>query len=215
PAGAPRRRSLRARRREAIGPRPDAHAERSDDRDDDGRRLSGCARAGAGGDSGRGPVMERLGDEVKRTLARSGSTESIPLAAVTAAWPEVVGSAIARNAWPLRVARDGTLHIATSSATWSHELDLLGPEVLGRLRGRLGDDSPTRLRFAVGPVPEPPDQGERSSSRGRALVAEPTHAERAEADAAAALVDDPELRELVARAARASLVKARSGRSFW
>jgi hypothetical protein len=31
----------------------------------------------------------------------------------------------------------------------------------------------------------------------------------------AATIEDPELRDLVARAARASLVKARSGRRFW
>jgi hypothetical protein len=36
-----------------------------------------------------------------------------------------------------------------------------------------------------------------------------------EANTAAASIDDSELRELVARAARASLLKARSGRHFW
>ena len=104
--------------------------------------------------------MERIGREVERELARGGSRDAIPLAALTAAWPEVVGDAIARQAWPLRIARDGTLHVATSSATWANELGFLAGEIVERLRARLGPDAPTRLRCAVGPVPE--------SRRGRA-----------------------------------------------
>jgi hypothetical protein len=44
---------------------------------------------------------------------------------------------------------------------------------------------------------------------------EPSPEEAAEADSAAAEIEDPELRELVRRAARASLAKARSDRGFW
>ena len=156
--------------------------------------------------------MERIGREVERELARGGSRDAIPLAALTAAWPEVVGEAIARQAWPLRLARDGTLHVATSSSTWANELEFLAPEILERLTVRLGVDAPARLRCAVGPVPE----------SGVALDSEPLVREapdvpadiNAEADSAAAAIGDPELRELVARAARASLLKARSDREF-
>ena len=155
--------------------------------------------------------MERIGREVERELARGGSRDAIPLAALTAAWPDVVGDAIARQAWPLRIARDGTLHVATSSATWANELGFLADEIVGRLRARLGPDAPSRLRCAVGPVPESAaDEPEPTVDRppeGPAEIGE-------EADSAAAAIDDPELRELVARAARASLLKARSGRDF-
>ena len=48
-------------------------------------------------------MMERLGGSVERELSRSGSRDAIPLAALTAAWPSIVGDAIARNAWPLRI----------------------------------------------------------------------------------------------------------------
>ena len=155
--------------------------------------------------------MERIGREVERELARGGSHDAIPLAALTAAWPEVVGDAIARQAWPLRIARDGTLHVATSSATWANELGFLADEIVERLRARLGPDAPTRLRCAVGPVPESPaDEAEPSVGPPPEVPAEVG----AEADSAAAAIDDPELRELVARAARASLLKARSGRDF-
>ena len=122
--------------------------------------------------------------------------------------------AVARNAWPLRTARDGTLHVATASATWAHELDMLQATILEALRERLGDAAPTRLRFAAGPVPEPetPSEAVGTSPRGP-LEVPPEIA--AEAAAAVSEIDDEELRALVARAARASLLKARSGRSFW
>jgi hypothetical protein len=156
-------------------------------------------------------VMDRIGDHVEHELSRSGSRDAIPLSEVTTAWPELVGAAVARNAWPLRLSRDGTLHVATASATWAHELDLLQGTILGAFRTRLGERAPARLRFAAGPIPEPPrDPGAPSPDP---VVVPPEIA--SEAAAAAAEIDDEELRELVSRAARASLMKARSGRSFW
>jgi hypothetical protein len=158
--------------------------------------------------------MDRLGDQVERELSRSGSRDAVPLAAISAAWPDIVGPAVARNAWPLRLARDGTLHVATASATWAHELDLLQETVGEGMRARLGESAPTRLRFAPGPIPEPAPTDEGSPPASRDPVEAPPEIE-AEAAAAAAQIDDEELRELVARAVRASLLKARSGRTFW
>jgi hypothetical protein len=157
--------------------------------------------------------MERIGDEVERELTRTGSQDGVPLAALTAAWPAVVGETVARRAWPLRIARDGTLHVATESATWAHELALLRDEILERLVARLGSDAPSTLRFAVGPVPEPATEPPLSEP----VVAPPETPPEIESEAASAAktIEDPELRELVARAARASLLRARSGRHFW
>jgi hypothetical protein len=155
--------------------------------------------------------MDRISDEIARELGRGGSRDALPLAALTAAWPEVVGDPVARRAWPLRIARDRTLHVATASATWAHELDLLAPEILERLAARLGDDAPLKLRFAVGPIPEPEAVPEASAETSSVPADVPEEVE-SEASAAAAAIDDPDLRELVARAARASLVRARSGR---
>jgi hypothetical protein len=158
--------------------------------------------------------MDRVGDQVERELARSGSRDAIPLVELTAAWPEVVGDAVSRNAWPLRLGRDGTLHVAAASATWAHELDLLRGNILDALRARLGSSAPARLRFAVGPIPEPTAGGEPSPAASREPLEVPPEI-ASEAAAAAAEIDDEELRELVARAARASLLRARSGRQFW
>jgi len=158
--------------------------------------------------------MERIGEEIGRELIRTGSRDGAPLAAVTAAWIEVVGDTVARKAWPLRIARDGTLHVATESATWAQELTLLAGEVLTRLRARLGDEAPARLQFAAGPIPEPATSSPPPTEAPATRVEAPPEIE-SEARSAAAAIEDPELRELVAKAARASLVKARSGRHFW
>jgi predicted nucleic acid-binding Zn ribbon protein len=158
-------------------------------------------------------MMERIDREIERTLARSGSGQAVELSRVTAAWPEAVGEAVARNAWPLRIGRDGTLHVATSSATWAFELDRLSPELGGRLKAVLGDAAPQILRFRVGPVPE---SGASSQASGQSVTTGPEPPLEAvrEADSAAAEIEDPELRELVRRAARASLARARSDRAF-
>jgi hypothetical protein len=157
--------------------------------------------------------MDRIGDEVQRELRRTGSRDGVPLAALTEAWPAVVGETIARRAWPLRIGRDGTLHVATESATWANELALLRDEILERLAARLGSEAPARVRFAVGPVPEPAIA--RPQPEPIATPAETPPEIASEAASAAETIEDPELRALVARAARASLLRARSGRHFW
>jgi hypothetical protein len=155
--------------------------------------------------------MERIGSEVERELARGGSRDALPLARLTAAWPAAVGAVIARNAWPRRLAPDGTLHVATASATWANELALLADELLERLRERLGPDAPTALRCAVGPVPEAATE---ASSDGARTELEITPEAAAAAAAVASAIEDPGLRELVARAARASLARGASDRRF-
>lgn len=145
--------------------------------------------------------MERLGDDLRHVLRGVGVQDVGQLAAVTSAWPEAVGPAVARAAWPQRIARDGTLHVATTSATWAQELSLLQEEVQAKLNAALGDDAPTSLRFAVGLVPEPAADEIRPARPP--LIPAPD--ELAHAAEIAAVIDDPNLREAVSRAAAASL----------
>jgi hypothetical protein len=157
--------------------------------------------------------VERIEKQVQRTLAASGGGIALALAEITAAWPAAVGEAVARQAWPQRVARDGTLHVATSSATWAFELDRLAPEIGERLTALLGPSAPAKLRFKVGPIPEPPGvTGEADAEPASALQTTPETA--SEAESLASGIEDPDLRELVARAARASLSRGRSDRDF-
>jgi len=149
--------------------------------------------------------VKRLSDEVKRELQRFGPQAG--LGKIVEAWPAAVGESIARNAWPARIARDGTLHVHTSSSAWAFEL----AQLEGEIRERIGTLAPPRVRFAPGPLPEPeparPDEA-------AATTPEPS-AEDAERGAElAAPIEDEKLRNLVARAAAASLAKARNSRSF-
>jgi hypothetical protein len=157
--------------------------------------------------------VDRIGDEVERTLARTPGGSGQELTRISEAWPRVVGEAVARNAWPLRIGRDGTLHVATSSATWAFELDRLRADLADRLEEALGHSAPRAFRFRPGPIPEPAAPSEPAP----ASAAEHVHVPPEVADYAArasAEIEDPELREIVARAARASLARARSGRAF-
>ena len=149
--------------------------------------------------------MDLLADSLRSELSRFGPQAEI--GALAKAWPAAVGEQIARNSWPARIARDGTLHVHTSSSTWAFELEQLSTDI----RARLGELAPARLRFSPGPLPEPdapvPDEAVRN-------VSAPSTDELDAASELAAKIEDEKLRKLVARAAAASLAKARSSRTF-
>jgi predicted nucleic acid-binding Zn ribbon protein len=146
---------------------------------------------------------ERIGDEVERELSRFGPAEG--MAEIVRVWPAAVGEQIALNAWPARLSRDRTLHVATSSSAWAFELAQLEAKLRERLGERLGETAPTALRFAPGKLPErSSDEIASRSRRGR----EATPEERELAAALAAEIEDENLRKIVAKAALASLSRA-------
>jgi hypothetical protein len=151
---------------------------------------------------------ERIGQDVRRELDRFGPAGAI--ADVVDVWPAAVGDSISRNAWPARIARDGTLHVSTSSSAWAFELGLLEADLRERLSERLGDRAPTQLRFTPGPLPEPagPDPGD---AQRRAPNVTDQHVQAGEEVAAS--IADENLRKLVAKAAAASLAKPPDDRS--
>jgi hypothetical protein len=65
-------------------------------------------------------------------------------------WPGAVGDAIARNAWPARIAKDGTVHVNTADSIWAFELGQRAREIAERL-------GVPWLRFAPGPLPQADD----------------------------------------------------------
>jgi hypothetical protein len=154
--------------------------------------------------------VKRLSDEVARELGRFGPSEQ--MIRIVDAWPGAVGSTIARNAWPARIARDGTLHVATSSSSWAFELGQLRLDVLGKLRDALGEGAPIELRFAVGKLPElglddDPDRASRT-------VPEPGPDEVRKAAELASSIEPEDLRETVAKAAAHGLLRAGNDRRF-
>jgi hypothetical protein len=114
-------------------------------------------------------------------------------------WPEAVGAAIARNAWPARIARDGTVHVNTADSVWAFELGQRSAEIAERL-------GVAKLRFAPGPLPEPepepPEPG-----------VPPTPEEDERAAAIASAIEDENLRESVQKAVRLALARERRDRS--
>jgi hypothetical protein len=145
--------------------------------------------------------LEPLGDELRRELNALGPNAA--MSETTAAWPDAVGPDIARNAWPARFQRDGTLIVHTRDAVWAFELGHRAPAIGERLPGR------PALKFVPGPLPEPGAPEEAVPPRPAATLEE----ERQAAEWASSIADE-ELREAVARAAAASLATRRCDRRF-
>jgi len=145
--------------------------------------------------------LKHLGEDVKRELGRFGPTEGLP--ELLEAWPAAVGDTIARNAWPARISRDGTLHVNTVDSVWAFELTSRAAEIAERL-------GVEHIRFAPGRLPEPDSE---ASELRPPRPAEPSPSLREEGARLAAGIEDENLRKIVARAAAASLAKGLDGRS--
>ena len=113
-------------------------------------------------------------------------------------WPQVVGEAIARNAWPARIARDGTVHVNTADSVWSFELGQRAAEIAGKL-------GVSKVRFAPGPLPEPDVEPVQSP-----VEVSPEDDERARAIASS--IADENLRESVQKAVSLGLARERGNR---
>jgi hypothetical protein len=150
--------------------------------------------------------MDPVANSVRRELSRFGPADG--MAPIVEAWPDAVGALIARNAWPARLARDGTLHVNTTDSIWAFELTSRAAEI----RARLGNRAPARLAFAAGPIPEPVVE-----APGRALerVAEPSAEQFQEAESLTRGIADEGLREVVAKTVAFSLSRASNSRPFW
>src|ERR671934_16965 len=187
--------------RRSAGPPPDPrradcaarpNARHVDDRGRAPDRSRPAARglAGPGGE----PLMERIGDEVRRELARFGP--SAGMTEIVAAWLEAVGEAIAQNAWPARIGRDGTLYAHAADAIWAFELGQRAQEIAERV-------GVERIRFVPGPLPVASEE----PVAGRPAPPKPGPEHLARAVSLAAGIEDEELREAVARAAAAGLAR--------
>lgn len=67
------------------------------------------------------------------------------LARVQEMWERLLGPAIAASARP-SAEHDGVLTVICEAAVWAQELDLMGPELIGRLNAELGKETLRRLR---------------------------------------------------------------------
>jgi hypothetical protein len=76
------------------------------------------------------------------------ASQSDTAGAISAAWPDVVGAAVAARTRPARL-RDGLLTVWTAGSAWSHQLSFLEPVILESLRSLVPDAGIKRLRFMV------------------------------------------------------------------
>jgi hypothetical protein len=144
--------------------------------------------------------MEPLDEELRAELRRAGA-ETGPEADVATAWPEAVGEEIARHAWPMRTQSDGTVVVHVRDSVWGFELTQRAEEIAGRLPGR------PKLRFQPGPLPDP------APSPPAVARVEPTPEQAQAAAELASAIDDPNLRESVAKAIKAALARDPGDRS--
>lgn len=123
------------------------------------------------------------------------------MGAILEAWEAAVGPEIARNAWPARFQRDGTLIVHTRDAVWGFELGHRAAEMSERLPKK------PPLKFVPGPLPELGADPTQATPQGSPPI---TLEQQEIADEWTSGIEDEDLRKLVARAAALSLAK-RSG----
>jgi predicted nucleic acid-binding Zn ribbon protein len=88
--------------------------------------------------------LARALEDVTATLAPATT-----IARIQGCWVEVVGSAVAEESKPVSE-HDGVVTVACRSSVWAQELELMGPELVGRVNAALGGEAIAGLRFRVG-----------------------------------------------------------------
>ena len=115
---------------------------------------------------------------------------------MTERWSEAVGEAIARQAWPSRIGRDGTVHVNTADAIWAFELTQQAREIARRL-------GVGAVRFTPGPL-----AGSREAEHETpAPAAVPSAAQLQAAAEIAAEISGEELRKSVQKAVALGLAR--------
>jgi hypothetical protein len=147
-------------------------------------------------------MPERLAASVESELSRLGG-EGAALEA-TRVWEATVGSDVARNAWPARIKRDGTLVVHARTSVWAFELTQMAEDIRMRL-----EPQPSAIRFVVGRVPEPAG---RPPDEVSTAVLHPDSEGLKMARTLAADVASPEVREALQRAASLGLSRRSSDR---
>ena len=142
---------------------------------------------------------------LSRFRRRTGRGPAGEVGAAAAAWPGVVGPAVADHTVPVRRSRAGMLTVVCSSAAWAQELTMRREELVEMLARAAPDAAVTGLRFSVADhVPSAAPVTAKPPPRPA-----PRPEDRALGEDAAADVADPALRALVARAAAASAARRR------
>ncbi len=141
--------------------------------------------------------MEPLDDLLKKSVGSLGLEGVYSTGEITEKWADIVGVQLAEQTTPLML-KEGTLLIRTTHPGWSHQLTLLKPAILERLRAE--EFSIDDLRFICKEASdESPKPTLKSVSRTKITKAEGKH-------------DKPKLREAIDSYLRAQKKVAKNGR---
>ncbi len=133
------------------------------------------------------PIASTLG----ALIDRLDSEGHFAIVRLVSAWPEVVGETIARRTEVVGL-KFHTAVVKVSGAMWIQELNLLKPQILERLRARIGEDAVRDLRFVQGRLSR-----RQSRTRLRPVARAPRRA-----------IELPELKDPELRRAFESLIEA-------
>src|ERR1700674_1222316 len=98
---------------------------------------------------GRRQFPQQNSGTIQDLLAHLDSEGHFEIVRLVRLWPEVVGDLIARRT-EIAGLKFHTAVVKVSGAMWIQELNLMKPQILGRLRATMGNDAVRDLRFVSG-----------------------------------------------------------------
>lgn len=156
--------------------------------------------------SHRAKKAQPFKDAADRVLGRIDTTGKRHGARVVGVWSEVVGPDIARHTRGFALREDRELVVFVDSPAWANELSLMSGDLTKRINAHIGEESVTSLRFTVSR--KVATEGVWNAAIEEAEAAykpddvQPRPLSKVEQDQAAhvaAVINDPDLREIALR----------------
>ena len=98
---------------------------------------------------GRRKYPQQIGGTLQDVLSRLDHEGHFEIVRLVRFWPDVVGEMIARRTEIVGL-KFHTAVVKVSGAMWIQELNLMKPQILERVRARMGNDTVRDLRFVSG-----------------------------------------------------------------
>ena len=90
-----------------------------------------------------------VGEALQGYLTRAGLADRVARAQVIPNWAVLVGPQIAAVTAPESVSQDGTLFVRVATSPWMNELQLMTPEIIGRLNAGRRAGRITSIRWLL------------------------------------------------------------------
>jgi hypothetical protein len=153
--------------------------------------------------------MDDLIRALPKLLRAAGEAEEVAEAAAFVAWRRVAGEALRGCAVPFRLYRK-TLVVAVPDATWRRQLEEVSGQLIFRLNSLLGQALVTYIEFRVDPqtVKEERERAQ-AAAQDQLAAEESAYARAVELRAAAAAINDEDLRRRFLLAAGSCMNRSR------